>query len=534
MRAAQLSTSSEIAATASTIASDRGGSWLTRLVIHVGTQSWLMSMVVHLTLFVLLALTLGTIKVAQTIGNAPTFAASDFAESDAPELARIELTEPPPEPPTVLDADVLLNTGKYSDLSRLNGEGGIGPEIGAAEFTNADSLPTQTFGPIGVTPFSDVFRKYTRGPGDGPATYGDLSLTPGKGMSLSDARRILREGTPGGPTKPSERAVAAALQWIARHQSQDGSWSLDHTSTCKSGYCSGPGNVESPAAGTGLALLTFLAAGQTHESKGPYQKHIAKGLNYLLKNQARNGDLATTGQQQMYTHGLCTIALCEAYGMTSDSRVGLAAQAAIDFVQSGQNNQGGWRYSHGALDSDTSVFGWQVMALKSGQMAGLKVDPQALVDCQKYLKLCSSGKYRSEFGYVPGSGSTHTMTSVGLLASQYLGAERSDPVVVGGIDYLMKRQPAITDRNSYYWYYATQAMHNAPGPEWDTWNRKMRRILIESQEKTGCQAGSWNPEQPTSDPWGKSGGRLMVTTLSTLTLEVYYRYLPLYQMNAEE
>ena len=87
-------------------------------------------------------------------------------------------------------------------------------------------------------------------------------------------------------------------------------------------------------------------------------------------------------------------------------------------------------------------------------------------------------------------------------------------------------------RNTYYWYYATMAIFNFVGPEWDTWNRRMRRVLIESQEKQGCAMGSWDPENPSADEWGGQGGRLMTTCLSTLTLEVYYRYLPLFQINA--
>jgi hypothetical protein len=333
-----------------------------------------------------------------------------------------------------------------------------------------------------------------------------------------------------GATKPGERAVAAALNWLARHQNTDGSWSLVHTQRCKNGFCSGPGQAQSDAAATALGLLPFLAAGQTHQSEGPYKKTIGGGVNWLLKHQQPSGDLSG-GAHQMYAHGLATIGLCEAYGMTQDSRVGIAAQAAIRFIESGQNRQGSWRYLHGSDDSDTSVFGWQVMALKSGQMAGLKVSPASLDGSKKYLQLCASGTYGSEFSYMPGGRVTSTMTSVGLLTSQYLGARRSDPVVLGGIEYLTKHPPALDDRNTYYWYYATQAMHNVPGPEWDTWNRKLRRILIDTQDRTGCAAGSWDPAKPVDDPWGNQGGRLMVTSLSCLTLEVYYRYLPLYTLD---
>ena len=76
----------------------------------------------------------------------------------------------------------------------------------------------------------------------------------------------------------------------------------------------------------------------------------------------------------MYAHALATMALCEAFGMTGDQRVGAAAQAAVDFIAAAQNRQtGGWRY-HPGEEGDTSVMGWQIMALKSARLAGLKVD----------------------------------------------------------------------------------------------------------------------------------------------------------------
>ena len=124
------------------------------------------------------------------------------------------------------------------------------------------------------------------------------------------------------------------------------------------------------------------------------------------------------------------------------------------------------------------------MALKSGQMAGLKVNPAVARRLEEIPRSCvASGTYGSEFSYTPGGRVTSTMTSVGLLTSQYLGARRTDPVVAGRHripDASTRRK--LDDRNTYYWYYATQVMHNVPGPEWDAWNRQMRRILIDTQE----------------------------------------------------
>ena len=123
------------------------------------------------------------------------------------------------------------------------------------------------------------------------------------------------------------------------------------------------------------------------------------------------------------------------------------------------------------------------------------------------------------------------MTGVGLLCRQYLGAKRDNPMLSGGMQYLMKNLPDQNASNVYYWYYATQVMHNMSGYEWDTWNRKMRDLLVHSQVRSvdKCANGSWDP---TKDQWGKSGGRVMQTSLSALTLEIYYRYLPLFKADA--
>ena len=58
----------------------------------------------------------------------------------------------------------------------------------------------------------------------------------------------------------------------------------------------------------------------------------------------------------------------------------------------------------------------------------------------------------------------------------------------------------------------------------------MRKLLITTQTKSGnCANGSWDPDNPSKDQWSPQGGRHMITALSCLTLEIYYRYLPLYK-----
>jgi hypothetical protein len=345
-----------------------------------------------------------------------------------------------------------------------------------------------------------------------------------------------------GGTKDSERAVAAALRWLCNHQNQDGSWSLDkYTQHCKDGTCTGHGSAHGADTGaTAMGLLPFLAAGQTHTGYGPYAGNIGKALNWLIAHQGKNGDLM--GGSTMYCHGLATIALCEAYGLTQDRKLLVPTQMAVKFILDAQNQgTGGWRYRPGD-DGDTSVVGWQIMALKSAQMAGLinhsggGPEVKAFEGGSKWLDSVAYGDYNSRYYYRPHDQPSNTMTSVGLLCRQYLGMKKDDQMMVAGMKYLMgSEQPDLGQHNMYYWYYATQVVHNVGGPDWDAWNRKMRRLLLENQnrEASQCANGSWDPDKPVKDRWGGQGGRVMMTSLGCLTLEIYYRFLPLYKLDKE-
>jgi hypothetical protein len=219
--------------------------------------------------------------------------------------------------------------------------------------------------------------------------------------------------------------------------------------------------------------------------------------------------------------------------MTKDEALRGPAQAAVNFIEMAQNpNIGAWRYTPGSDSGDTSVVGWQVMALKSAQMAGLAVDTGKLDLVQKWLRSVAKGHYMGLFAYQPYREPSPTMTAVGLLCRQYLGAGKDERFMQEGVEYLMNNMPDADNRDVYSWYYSTQVMHNLVDANWDRWNRQVRRVLIETQcRDQSCATGSWDPERPSPDGWGAKGGRVFMTSLSTLTLEVYYRYLSLYKVS---
>jgi hypothetical protein len=290
------------------------------------------------------------------------------------------------------------------------------------------------------------------------------------------------------------------------------------------------------AAGTSLALLPFLGAGQTPE-QGRYKTEVAQGLAWLIANQKPDGDLRINfnGQAGMYAHGQATIVLCEAYAMTGDEKLREPAQRAIDFIQRAQHTSGGWRYQPGE-PGDTSIFGWQLMALQSARAArgGIAVDPETLKLADYYLDLASTprGKSRVPAGalyrYLPNDGSfTPAMTAEGLLCRMYLGWNRDNPRLMTGVRWLVEEHlPSADKPNLYYWYYGTQVLHHYGGKPWETWNRSVRDLLVASQLKKGKHPGSWEPSQ---FDWGAQGERIFVTSLAVCTLEVYYRHLPLFE-----
>lgn len=486
--------------------------------------------------FVLFALALITLSIplaSRFNDQSPTFEAPVLpAELSVPDLTRFEVGEAPLDP-TVLNTETLMmtearpiggQTEKYYDDS---------PEFEEAGGGTPSDREGQKLGGLGQFDLKNLI---------GPAGKGGVGVGAGTGTSAGfgghdsgyggrgKGNREYLAGISGG-TIASERAVAAALNWLYRHQTKQGKWSLDHRHECKGVPCSGQGEVErSDSAATAMALLPFLAAGQTHKSKGPYQQGISKAIAWLVKQQDAEGDLSGKCFQPMYAHGIATLAICEAYGMTRDPALGTVAQKAIGYIERAQNETtGGWRYEPQDSLGDTSVFGWQMMALKSAQLAGLPVSSTVIENSQKWLRLVAKGENHGLYSYQPYREVTPTMTGVGMLCSQYLGVGRNDPPMLEGTQYLLANLPDnMLKRDIYYWYYATLAMHNIGGPEWDSWNRKMRRVLIESQVKDGCGTGSWDPAKPSLDPWGSKGGRLMMTAFNAMTLEVYYRYLPLF------
>jgi hypothetical protein len=337
----------------------------------------------------------------------------------------------------------------------------------------------------------------------------------------------------GGGSRETEAAVQAALKWLSQHQNEEGRWEARRN---EAGRETTPDGRSRPNAGadadtgmTGLALLAMLGAGNTH-LRGDYRENVRLGLNFLLQSQDAEGCLSGTADRYaaMYCHAIATFALGEAYGMTGEKRLEQPLRRAIDYTIAAQDPYGGgWRYKpHDA--GDTSQLGWQFMALKSAQTAGIPMPETTRQGIIRYLQSVTSHGAGGLASYRPLEPPSRTMTAEAMLCWQFLGIARDHPACDEAANYLLSAPPGVGQTNFYYWYYGTLVMYQFQGDAWQRWNTAVATQLVGLQNKEGIQAGSWSPDAV----WGGYGGRIYSTALGALCLEVYYRFLPVYGKHA--
>ncbi len=329
-----------------------------------------------------------------------------------------------------------------------------------------------------------------------------------KGRSGATRDKLIKAG---GGNSESEAAVARGLSWLARKQLKDGSWEFDGS------------NKGNKIAATGLSVLPFLAAGETHKSGKKYQKVVAAGVTWLMGRVGSGGMMSSN----MYEHAIGTVALCEVTGMTRDPNVKKKAAEAVGYIVRAQSKDGSWGYTAGT-DGDTSIVGWQIQALQSAKLAEIKFDKEKVFGAaEKFLNNVAADS-GSKYGYRE-KGASVSLTPVGLLCRYYMGWTPKHPAFGRGVEFIKQTPPNKATFDMYIYYYSTQVMHFYDGPDWHKfWNPKMRDMLIDLQNKSGDQnlQGSWEKD---GGHIGGACGRLGTTCLCLLTLEVYYRHLPLYK-----
>ena len=318
------------------------------------------------------------------------------------------------------------------------------------------------------------------------------------------------------PASPSDAAIHRALEYLRKSQRPDGAWDS--------------GGFGPATSVTSLAVMAFLAAGHVPGEPGPYRESIERGIQYVLDHQRPDGVIASNSSNgPMYCHGISTLMLAEVAGMIDDAEMAGQLRAtlvrAVKLILAAQdrpkhpNHAGGWRYQPTSDDSDISVSGWQLMALRAARSAGCEVPSENIDRAVGYLKRCAVRG--GGFAYQPGGGPNNPRTGTGILALEICG-EHLTKEAVAGAEYLVKHPPQWSSMSFFYEvYYASIAMFQMGDKYFLSYYPKLVAILLAHQGKDG----SWLSD----DGHDRTGGRNYCTAMAVLALSVEYRYLPIYQ-----
>ena len=368
---------------------------------------------------------------------------------------------------------------------------------------------------------------FGRGSGIG-GQAGFTSLPPSMRSRCSPAERLQKLRESGG-TPQTEAAVSRSLEWLRTKQNEDGSWGKQY-----------------PAAMTGLALLCYLGRCETPDSPY-YGEQSMKGILYLMElaKKDKQGCISInpSGHACPYEHGIATYALGEMYSLArlgGKSIPGMREtfEQGVKLIIDYQLPSGSWAYGFGGRiayvkrgEDDLSVTGWQYQALKAAKYSGLQISglQPAIDKAVKYIETTQTKD--GGFG-MPSETSTYnhwSLTGVGILGLQTLGHGKGNFVPNGlrFADTIFAKDPPAWSKNAnlYCWYYYTQAFFQAGGGGWKKWNDTAMAQIIDNQMKDGAWAEERSSMQLASTEYGGADVEIYRTTLCTLMLEVYYRYL---------
>ena len=376
-------------------------------------------------------------------------------------------------------------------------------------------------------------------PFDGPSTNAAIGIGGGAGGAFGGRGGHRNLKAMGGGER-TETAVDLGLEWLKNHQHPDGYWDCDgFMDQCRLNQCGGAGYPLYDPGVSGLALLAFLGAGETHKH-GRYKKVVKTGLKLLKEIQDAEGCFGErTTNHFTYNHAISALAMAEAYALTASPLFKQSAQSGINFIGKCQNPYLAWRYGVRPGDNDTSVSGWMVMGLKSAKSAGLRVDQAGFDGCAAWLGRVTDPEtgragytYRGERASRPPdiadmypADKTEALTAVGLLSRIFVGEDpHQSEMIQKGVKVCLKMLPEWGDDpgsiDMYYWYYGTLALFQVGGDGWKVWNQSLKSAVIDHQRLDGDQRGSWDPV----GPWGREGGRIYSTSVCVMCMEVYYRY----------
>lgn len=313
-----------------------------------------------------------------------------------------------------------------------------------------------------------------------------------------------------------EKAISRGFDYLVATQQDDGSF---------------PGEYGGSAGVVSLVGMSFLAAGHT-PGIGVYGHTIDKCLDYVIAQQNIEGYIFSSGKKDrgMYSHHIATLFLSEVSGMVApeqEAKVRDSIGRAVRVILSSQNvnknerDKGGWRYDPNSGDSDLSVSGWALMALRSARLNGAKIPEDNIKKAIEYVRRMQHDN--GGFGYQSPGEFRISLTGLGILCLTLTGYHDSEEVARAKV-FLEKHFQEIPrhDGALYSTYYAAQAAFQLGGETWEKVSEWLYSNLLPKQKDDG----SWG--QDVTGGWEK-GTDVYNTAMIILALAVPYRQLPIYQ-----
>jgi hypothetical protein len=314
----------------------------------------------------------------------------------------------------------------------------------------------------------------------------------------------------------TDAIIKGSLKFLASRQSPGGAWSNGNNHM---------------AAITGYVLIAFMASGQL-PGEGEYGQTCSRAVSFLLDCVRPDGYIAaSTGESNMYNHGIATIALGEVYGQTRDPSIRSKLERAVQLIIACQNAEGGWRYQPRIADADISVTVLQVVALRAARNSGLDVPQETIDRAVAFVKSCNDDA-TGGFGYQPQSHRApgFARTAAAIYSLQVCGLY-DDPMVKRGSDYLIDQMSRLRPGNKGQWFtygnfYAAPAQYMIGGETWTKWYANIKSILLAPGVLNQMPDGSnfWRPLDG-----GAGVNDVYATAVYTTILAMPYGYLPLYQ-----
>lgn len=309
-----------------------------------------------------------------------------------------------------------------------------------------------------------------------------------------------------------DSAITRGLEFLAQKQQPDGAFEVN-----------GP-----KLAITGLATMAFMANGHV-PGDGRYGPTVRRSLDLLVQRFPEDGYVGKVDGGRMYGQGIVVLTLAEAYGIERDlerrQKIKKVLVKAVEVILAAQNvqkdvnNAGGWRYEPVSADSDLSLSGWNMLALRSCNNIGVTVQRECVDRAASYVLRCYN-KGSSGFAYQPSGAVSPAMTGVGVL-NLCLMDRASAPEVAGASDYITKLTLNDDTRFSYYsFYYVTHAAYQLGDAVWGkTWKMSSDHLVSRQQED-----GGWPQSRSGEEP-----GRIYATAMAVLTLSTPNALLPVNQ-----